>query len=185
MHTSPSCPMCSSAQPALGTATMTTDSAVIDRYTLTGAQEKHSAENIPKPIDWRKFAVPKSDNTSRQRHSVFSKCRTSRNFVGASAVHSARAVPSSESQRENLKNLPATSCSPTSANETSIEDGRHECVAVIALGYFLLASCKRWRSLRASVHQRGTPFLPERSSPHPPHQLADRASGIQWANTSR
>ena len=41
------------------------------------------------------------------------------------------------------------------------------------LRVFSLASCWRWRSLRASVHQRGTACVLENSSPHLPHQPAE------------
>ena len=92
----------------LGTATVNTDSAAIDRYTLTDVPEHIQRVTHSQTISLHKVCSSTSSNTSRQRHSVISKCRTSRNFVGASAVHSARAIPSSESLREVVKNFLVT-----------------------------------------------------------------------------
>ena len=118
---------------------MTTESTVIN-YTLANAQKTHTRETFQNQQAVQHSQFSKVKKSSRQRlwsSQSFSKCRKSRNFVAASAVRTAEAVSSSESHRENEKNLPVTRpWSRRAADGTSIEEGRRECVAVATLGFF-------------------------------------------------
>ena len=106
MHISPSCSMCSSTQPSVETATVTTDSAVIDRYTHLRMRHKHTQTRQTFRLDKAsQFPKIKKHTEETSLGLLKGSHRTSRNFAGASAVHSARAVPSSESKREDVKKL--------------------------------------------------------------------------------
>ena len=166
--------MCSSTQPSVENATVTTDSAVIDRYTLANANETHNVSTISKPADWIRFAVQKSEKNivatslgllKVSQITQLRRCTCRPHRSGCSATRKP------ERERKHLASDPllAQGC----GRNIGLKRGRRDCVAVAALRFFSLASCWRWRSVRASVHQRGTPFSPESTSPHLPHQPAE------------
>ena len=87
------------------------------------------------------------------------------------AVHSARAVPSLESQREDVKNLTVT---PARAALPTKLQSKMDAVNVAPSPLLVFF---RWRLAGAGARcqlqqRRGTPTLPKSSSQHPPLQPA-------------